>query len=30
MLTIETAGYRRSEGAEPVQLLDWEYVVLHE
>ncbi len=29
MLTIQTAGYRQAEGAEPVQLLDWEYVVLH-
>jgi acyl dehydratase len=29
MLTIETAGYRREEGSDPVQLLDWEYVVLH-
>ncbi|MFW2381709.1 MAG: hypothetical protein ACN4GZ_08130 [Acidimicrobiales bacterium] len=29
MLTIETAGYRQAEGVDPVQLLDWEYVVLH-
>ncbi len=29
MLTIETAGYRQTEGGEPVKLLDWEYVILH-
>ena len=29
MLTIETLGYRQEEGQDPVQLLDWEYVVLH-
>ena len=29
MLTIETAGYRRTVDAEPEQLLDWEYVSLH-
>ncbi len=29
MLTIETAGFRRTADAEPEQLLDWEYVALH-
>ncbi len=29
MLTIETAGYRQEKGSDPVQLLDWEYVLLH-
>ena len=29
MLTIETKGYRRAEQGDPVELLDWEYVILH-
>ena len=29
MLTIETSGFRQEENSELVQLLDWEYVILH-